>query len=128
MECGRQIDGDDGVPFLRREVCSGATCWMPALLTRMSRRPKAASIVSIISRIDAGFDMSAAEWTTRTSKSRRSATGRRRCSSGLPKPLRTISDPAAANARAMPRPIPLVEPVTSDTRPGERFPCGEVPT
>jgi hypothetical protein len=28
-----------------------------------------------------------------------------------------ISDPAAASAQAMPRPIPLVDPVTSETRP-----------
>ena len=41
--------------------------------------------------------------------------------SGLPKPLRTISEPAAANARAMPRPMPLVEPVTSAVRPANVF-------
>jgi len=29
--------------------------------------------------------------------------------SGEPKPLRTISDPVAANARAMPGPIPVAE-------------------
>ena len=38
-------------------------------------------------------------------------------SSGLPKPLSTIAEPAAASARAMPSPMPLVEPVTSDTLP-----------
>ena len=38
-------------------------------------------------------------------------------SSGVPKPLSTISAPAAASARAMPRPMPLVEPVTSATLP-----------
>ena len=39
----------------------------------------------------------------------------RATSSGLPNPLRTMLEPAAASARAMPSPIPLVEPVTSDT-------------
>jgi hypothetical protein len=38
-------------------------------------------------------------------------------SSGLPKPLSTISEPAAASARAMPNPMPLVEPVTRETLP-----------
>jgi hypothetical protein len=33
-------------------------------------------------------------------------------SSALPKPLSMTSAPCAANARAMPRPMPLVEPVT----------------
>src|SRR6266508_5352083 len=36
-------------------------------------------------------------------------------SSGLPKPFRTTGEPAAARARAIPSPIPLVEPVTKDT-------------
>ena len=40
---------------------SGATCWMPALLTRMSRRPNVSSVIAIISAIGAAFDMSAGE-------------------------------------------------------------------
>src|SRR5262249_3443834 len=36
---------------------------------------------------------------------------------GWGKPLSTIREPTAASARAMPRPIPEVEPVTSDTFP-----------
>ena len=38
-------------------------------------------------------------------------------SSGLPKPLSTTAEPCAASARAMPSPMPLVEPVTSETLP-----------
>src|SRR4051812_10569279 len=38
-------------------------------------------------------------------------------SSVLPKPLSTMLEPAAAKARAMPSPIPLVDPVTIDTLP-----------
>ena len=44
-------------------------------------------------------------------------------SSGLPNPLRTMSEPAAASARAMPSPIPLVEPVTSDSLPASVCPA-----
>ncbi len=38
-------------------------------------------------------------------------------SSASPKPLSTTAEPAAASARAMPSPMPLVEPVTSETLP-----------
>ena len=47
--------------FAGGKSCSGATCWMPALLTRMSSRPNLRRVVSIISAIESGFDMSAAE-------------------------------------------------------------------
>jgi len=53
-------------------------------------------------------------------------------SSGLPNPLRTMSEPAAASARAMPSPIPLVEPVTSESLPASVGPaatfCGLMAT
>src|SRR6516165_10324872 len=90
---------------------------MPALLTSISNRPNEASVFSIISRIDAGFDISAGECNTRTLNSDAIWACASAILSGVPKPLRTISDPAAASARAMPRPIPLVDPVTSETRP-----------
>jgi len=38
-------------------------------------------------------------------------------SPGFPKPFRTIEAPSAASARAIPSPIPLVEPVTTATLP-----------
>src|SRR3974390_276371 len=90
---------------------------MPALLTSTSSRPNEASAVSIISRIDAGFDISAGEYSTRTLNSAAMWAWASAMLSGVRKPLRTISDPAAASARAMPRPMPLVDPVTSETRP-----------
>ena len=90
---------------------------MPALLTRMSSRPDDCIVFSIISRIAVGLDMSAGEKVTRTLKSAAIFACTSATSSGLPKPLRTISEPAAAKARAMPKPIPLVDPVTSDTLP-----------
>ena len=95
----------------------GATCWMPALLTRMSSRPRPRAFCSIIAAIASRFDMSAAECTARTLKSRTRSTVVLAMSSGLPKPLSTIAAPCAASARAMPRPMPLVEPVTSATLP-----------
>jgi hypothetical protein len=90
---------------------------MPALLTRTSRRPSDATVVSIISAIESGLDMSAPEYCTATPNSSASSTFVAEISSGLPKPLSTTADPAAASARAMPRPIPLVEPVIRETRP-----------
>ena len=38
---------------------TGATCWIPALLTRMSTAPKRATAFSTIARIASGFVMSA---------------------------------------------------------------------
>ena len=61
--------------------------------------------------------MSAGEWTTSTRNSEIILARVSTISSGLPKPLSTIADPAAASARAMPSPMPLVDPVTSDTLP-----------
>src|SRR5436305_1461160 len=103
--------------FSGGKSCNGATCWMPALLTRMSSRPDVCRVFSIISPIAAGLDMSADEKVTRTLKSAAILACTSATSSGLPKPLRTISEPAAAKARAMPKPIPLVDPVISDTLP-----------
>jgi hypothetical protein len=103
--------------FSGGKSCNGATCWIPALLTRISSRPEFRSVFSIISRIAAGFDMSAGEKDTRTLNSEAIFVCTSATSSGLPKPLRTISESAAAKARAMPSPMPLVEPVTSDTLP-----------
>ena len=53
--------------------------------------------------------------------------------SGSPNPFRAISAPSAASARAMPSPMPLVEPVTSATcllrlMPNSFFPAKRVPS
>jgi hypothetical protein len=42
-------------------------------------------------------------------------------SAAAPKPFSTICTPSAANARAIPRPMPLVEPVTNATFPMRLF-------
>ena len=39
---------------------TGATCWMPALFTRMSTPPSSRVACATIAAISAGFDMSAA--------------------------------------------------------------------
>src|SRR6516164_6370964 len=87
--------------FSGGKCCNEATCWIPALLTRMSSRPNICSVCSIISRIAAGFDISAGENDTRTLKSEAILACTSAISSGLPKPLRTISEPAAAKALAI---------------------------
>ena len=48
---------------------TGATCWMPALFTRMSTAPKAFSASAIMAAISAGLVMSAAENSTLTPNS-----------------------------------------------------------
>ena len=40
---------------------TGATCWIPALFTRISTAPKASSACRIMATISSGFDMSAGE-------------------------------------------------------------------
>src|SRR6516225_6263601 len=109
--------------FSGGKSCNAATCWIPALLTRMSSRPDDCSVLSIISRMACGFDISADEYDTRTLKSAAIFACACATSSGLPNPLRTMSEPAAASARAMPSPIPLVEPVTSDSLPASVGPA-----
>src|SRR5262249_52147601 len=44
----------------------GATNCIPALLTRMSSRPNSTMVMSIISAIEAGLDISAPEYSTLT--------------------------------------------------------------
>ena len=41
--------------------CNGATCWMPALLTRTSSLPNVSRVILIISAIESGLVMSAPE-------------------------------------------------------------------
>ena len=90
----------------------GETCWMPALLTRMSGPPKAEAARPTRSAISAGLVMSAGEKSARTPNSVSMAARAASISSPGPKPLRTTFAPSAAKARAQARPMPLVEPVT----------------
>ena len=91
----------------------GDTCWMPALLTRMSTAPKAFSASRIMPAISSGFAMSAGEWMALTPNSASMPLRARSISPASPKPLRTTLAPSLAMARAMARPMPLVEPVTT---------------
>src|SRR5688572_24702315 len=92
---------------------TGDTCWMPALLTRMSTAPNSVSAAFTRSAISAGFDMSA-PWK-RTfppwafSSELRSAS----ISSPSPKPFSITLAPSAAKSVAIARPMPLVDPVTT---------------
>jgi hypothetical protein len=86
---------------------------MPALLTRMSTDPKAASASSIMPAMSAGRVMSAAECSARTPNSLSIAARSRSMSAGWPKPFSITLAPSRARARAMARPMPLVEPVTT---------------
>ena len=90
---------------------------MPALFTRMSTGPKLRPTRSTMSRIAAGFDMSASSKRTGTSWRAPITWQRFSASIGSAMPFSTIIAPAAASALAMPRPMPLVEPVMTATLP-----------
>ena len=89
--------------FSTGKSSTGATCCIPALLTRMSISPASA----IIATICGTSVRSAAEWVAPSSAHNAAI-----CASS-PKPLSTTSAPSAASDRAIASPIPLVEPVTS---------------
>src|SRR5215470_11449099 len=91
----------------------GATCWMPALLTSTSTEPNVDSAVRIISAISAGLVMSAGEWIALTENSFSMPARSFSIAALSPKPLITMLAPSRAMARAMPSPIPEVEPVTT---------------
>ena len=72
--------------------------------------------------MSAGFDMSAAEYAVSTSKVLPMSSRIAAICVLSPKPFSITGMPCAANARAMPRPMPLVEPVTMATRPANSRP------
>ena len=80
---------------------TGATCWMPALFTRMSTAPKACSAWRIMPAISSGFVMSAGECSAFTPNSLSIAGASVSISSGAPKPLMTMLAPSWARARAI---------------------------
>jgi hypothetical protein len=86
----------------------GDTCWMPALLTRMSTPPNFSAAKAIMASISAGLLMSAPWYSARTPWAVIWARG----PSWSPKPFITMLAPCLASSMAMPRPMPLVEPVT----------------
>ena len=117
MKSGRQIDGEDGIPLFGWESLQGRHVLDTGIVNQNIQAAGRIQVCSIISRIDSGLDMSAPEYDTSTLNSAAISACARVISSALPKPLSTIRDPAPASARAMPRPMPLVEPVTSETFP-----------
>ena len=62
VEGAAEVDRHDGVPALDREILHLATCWMPALLTRMSTRPNSAAAACIMASISAGLYRASAPW------------------------------------------------------------------
>src|SRR5215216_4183782 len=95
----------------------GAVCWMPALLTRISTLPNSLVAASTMREISAGFAMSAELKLVLTPNSLAICARVLAIAGASPKPFNMTSQPACASARAMPRPIPLVEPVTIATLP-----------
>ena len=103
--------------FSSGKSASGATCWMPALFTRISTGPSVRAAVSIRARTSDGQAMSAPQKAMvrpDASAIRRRAAS---ISSGSPRPLSITWQPAAARASAMACPMPDVEPVTTALRP-----------
>lgn len=91
-------------------------CCIPALLTSTSTRPKCFSVCSTMFLLSAGLVRSAKMNLAQTEGYFlvKSATVALISYSGA-KPLRTMLYPLAAREWAMPRPIPLREPVTRAT-------------
>ena len=106
--------------FSGGKFSTGATCWMPALLTRMSGGPSSSAQRVIIASIAAGSrQVGAVVDRARAPRTSRSI------SAASPKPLIISLAPSAASARAIARPMPEVDPVTSATLPSKimQSPC-----
>src|SRR3954470_9567118 len=95
--------------FSAGKSSTGETCWMPALLTRMSGPPSSSAQRFIIRSISSGLDMSA------PSCSAPSSSHSRAIAEASPKPLIISFAPSDASALAIARPIPEVDPVNSAT-------------
>ncbi|MNV04168.1 hypothetical protein D3C71_944590 [compost metagenome] len=87
-------------------------------------RPIVATVRAIISRTASPRERSAPSCATCTPNSASRLERMRSMSCASPKPFSTMSAPCRASALAMPRPIPLVEPVTTAIFP---FNMGEIP-
>src|ERR1043166_8194250 len=72
---------------------------------------------AIISAIASGFVMSAAEYDTSTPNSSEIFCLILSIADPVPRPFSTTVEPACVKALAMPSPMPLVDPVTSDILP-----------
>src|SRR5450756_2128150 len=97
---------------------------MPALLTRMSTVPNSRTAVSMISRAPASVATEAVQASALPPRARISSTtwlatlvSAPEPSRATPRSLTTTRAPRAASCRAMLRPMPRPEPVTTATRP-----------
>lgn len=98
-------------------ICSvGCGRLLPALLTRMSTRPIAASALSASRRTFSRCVMSATKWATRTLVPAWISASAATSSSSWRLEMTTLA-PAWAKPRAMALPSPLLPPVTRATRP-----------
>src|SRR5690242_18427457 len=103
--------------FATGNSSTGAVNWMPALFTRISTRPSCSAADSIRPRTLSAFDMSALLYPVPTPCVRSMSSRIATISAASPNPFSTISAPCAASDLAMPRPMPLVDPVTTATFP-----------
>src|ERR1700686_18007 len=90
---------------------------MPALFTRISRLPNPSCVFFTMPATWSGLLKSAPSYRTFTENSAANPLRSFSISPASPKPFSMISAPSAASARAIPSPIPLVEPVTNATLP-----------
>src|SRR3954447_14884934 len=93
---------------------AGPRATMPAELTRMSRRPKAAVAASMARSHAAASAVSRSSSTSALRRPRPSISAR--VATGSPRSRWTMSQPASASATAAARPMPRVVPETQATR------------
>src|SRR5471030_2666239 len=102
-----------------------ATCWMPALFTSTSIAPNCSVAKANMASISADFDISA-PWCTAFTPCCSICAMAPWMTAESPKPFKTRFAPACASAVATPRPIPLVDPVTSAVLPASGVAGDEV--
>ena len=109
--------------FSGGKSCIGETNCMPALLTSMSMLPKLSTASSTIAAISPGWIMLAGEKATLPGPASSTELTAASTWSWSPSPFTMTLAPAAARRRAIPRPMPLVDPVTSEFFPASKCLC-----
>src|SRR6266849_454703 len=95
---------------------------MPALLTKMSRGPKASAVLATAARSSSAEPLSALRDSALSPADSISRTSSRAFSGEL-KYVKATDAPSAASRRTMPAPMPLEPPVTRATLPLNAFAC-----
>src|SRR6266849_10719814 len=95
---------------------------MPALLTKMSRGPKASAVLATAARSSSAEPLSALRDSALSPADSISRTSSRAFSGEL-KYVKATDAPSAASRRTMPAPMPLEPPVTRATLPLNDFAC-----